>query len=89
MIRAVARRLGVKSLVRNLEDGSVEIFAEAGARALERFLNLIEIKGRSDDLLSLHVDRVEVYREGEPGYQGHGGATGSSRSIMARRSLGP
>ena len=70
LVRAVARRLGVKGLVRNLEDGSVEIFAEAEARALERFLKLIEIKGRPDDLLSLHVDRVEVYREGEPGYRG-------------------
>ena len=62
--------MGVKGLIRNLEDGSVEIFAEAEEKVLDEFLKAIDIKGRPEDMLSLHVDRIEVYREGEPGYRG-------------------
>ena len=70
LVKMIARRIGVKGLIRNLEDGSVEIFAEAEEKVLDEFLKAIDIKGRPEDLLSLHVDRIEVYREGEPGYRG-------------------
>ena len=70
LVKMIARRMGVKGLIRNLEDGSVEVFAEAEEKVLDEFLKAIDIKGRPEDLLSLHVDRIEVYREGEPGYRG-------------------
>ena len=70
LVKMIARRMGVKGLIRNLEDGSVEVFAEAEEKVLDEFLKAINIKGRPEDLLSLHVDRIEVYREGEPGYRG-------------------
>ena len=70
LVKMIARRMGVKGLIRNLEDGSVEVFAEAEEKVLDEFLKAIDIKGRPEDLLSLHVDRIEVYKEGEPGYRG-------------------
>jgi len=70
LVKMIARRMGVKGLIRNLEDGSVEVFAEAEEKVLDEFLKSIDIKGRPEDLLSLHVDRIEVYKEGEPGYRG-------------------
>jgi len=70
LVKMIARRMGVKGLIRNLEDGSVEVFAEAEEKVLDEFLKAIDVKGRPEDLLSLHVDRIEVYREGEPGYRG-------------------
>jgi acylphosphatase len=62
--------MGVKGLVRNLEDGSVEIYAEAEKDVLERFIKALEVKGRPGDILSLNVERVEVRWEGTPGYTG-------------------
>jgi len=64
-----ARRLGVGGLVRNLPDGSVESFVEGSRQAVEEFVRRISVKGVSDDPLSLHVEEVEVFWEGEPGYK--------------------
>ncbi|MCL7383442.1 MAG: acylphosphatase [Thaumarchaeota archaeon] len=69
-VKNVARLMNVRGLVRNLEDGSVEVFAEAEEDTLEKFLKAIDVKGRPGDMLSLNVDRIEVRREGEPGYTG-------------------
>jgi len=69
-VKNVARLMNVRGLVRDLEDGSVEIFAEAEGDVLERFLKAIDVKGRSGDVLSLNVEKIEVRREGEPGYTG-------------------
>jgi acylphosphatase len=69
-VKNVARLMNVRGLVRNLEDGSVEVFAEAEEDTLEKFLKAIDIKGRPGDMLSLNVERIEVRREGEPGYTG-------------------
>ena len=70
LVKNVARMLNVKGLIRNLGDASVEVFAEAEEDALEKFLEAINVKGRPGDILSLNVDRIEVRREGEPGYTG-------------------
>jgi acylphosphatase len=64
-----ARRLGVGGLVRSLPDGSVESFVEGSKQAVEEFVRRISVKGVSDDPLSLHVEEVEVFWEGEPGYK--------------------
>jgi len=70
LVKNVAALMGVRGLVRNLGDGSVEIFAEAEEDVLERFIKAIDVKGRPGDILSLNVERVEVRREGMPGYRG-------------------
>jgi len=64
-----ARRLGVGGLVRNLPDGSVESFVEGSKQAVEEFVRRISVKGVSDDPLSLHVEEIIVFWEGEPGYK--------------------
>jgi acylphosphatase len=70
LVKNIAMLMGVKGLVRNLEDGSVEIYAEAEKDILERFIKALEVKGRPGDMLSLNVERVEVRWEGTPGYTG-------------------
>lgn len=70
LVKNIARILNVKGLVRNLEDGSVEIFAEAEEDTLNKFLKLINVKGKPEDVLSLNVDKIDVVREGEHGYRG-------------------
>jgi acylphosphatase len=70
LVKNIAMLMGVKGLVRNLEDGSVEIYAEAEKDILERFIKALEVKGRPGDILSLNVERVEVRWEGTPGYTG-------------------
>jgi acylphosphatase len=69
-VKNVAALMGVRGLVRNLGNGSVEIFAEAERDVLERFIKAIDVKGRPGDILSLNVERLEVRLEGEPGYAG-------------------
>jgi acylphosphatase len=69
-VKNVAALMGVRGLVRNRGDGSVEIFAEAERDVLERFMKAIDVKGRPGDILSLNVERLEVRLEGEPGYAG-------------------
>jgi acylphosphatase len=69
-VKNVAALMGVRGLVRNRGDGSVEIFAEAEKGVLDRFMKAIDVKGRPGDILSLNVERLEVRLEGEPGYAG-------------------
>jgi acylphosphatase len=70
-VKNVAVMMGVRGLVRNLGDGSVEIFAEAETKdVLEKFIKAVDVKGRPGDVLSLNVERVEVRWEGELGYAG-------------------
>ena len=69
-VKNVAALMGVRGLVRNLGNGSVEIFAEAEKGVLDRFMKAIDVKGRQGDILSLNVERLEVRLEGEPGYAG-------------------
>ena len=70
LVKNIAMLMGVKGLVRNLGDGSVEVYAEAEKDVLERFIKALEVKGRPGDILSLNVERVEVRWEGTPGYTG-------------------
>ncbi len=66
----VAALMGVKGLARNLGNGSVEIFAEAGEEILKKFIKAIDVKGKPGDILSLNVERMEVWWEGDPNYTG-------------------
>jgi acylphosphatase len=68
-VKLFAMRLGIKGLVRNLEDGSIECFLEGSREALGEFVKRVSVKGVPDDPLSMHVGELEVFWEGEPGYE--------------------
>jgi len=59
LVRVIAMNLQVKGSVRNLDNGTVEIFCEGTKGTLERFLRAIDIKGTTDDHLVLNVDSIE------------------------------
>lgn len=68
-VKLFAIRLGIKGLVRNLEDGSFECFLEGSRQAVEELVKRVSVQGVPDDPLSLHVEDIEVYWEGERGYK--------------------
>jgi acylphosphatase len=68
IVKQAARFLGVKGLIRNLDDGRVEIFCEGSKTSLEKFRKLIEIKGKPDDIMSINVTKIEFFEEDEKGY---------------------
>jgi len=68
LVKQAARFLGVKGLVRNLDDGRVEIFCEGSKTSMEKFRKLLEIKGKPDDILSINVTRIKYFEEGAKGY---------------------
>jgi len=67
-VKQAARFLGVKGLVRNLDDRRVEIFCELSKTSLEKFRRLIDIRGKPEDIISINVTKIEYFEEGEKGY---------------------
>src|SRR5208283_2710771 len=69
-VKRVASQLGLKGLVRNLPDGTVEIFCEGDLPKIDLLLKKMDYKGKKDDALSAYVENLSIYREGEKGYVG-------------------
>ncbi len=65
MVKNVARRLRIKGLVRNLDDGNVEVFCECDENTLNEFMKVIDRKGDSEQPFSLNVEKINVYKEGD------------------------
>ena len=70
MVKNVARRLKIKGLVRNLDDGNVEGFCECDEKTLNKFIKIIDRKGDPEQPFSLNVEKINVYREGDVNYTG-------------------
>lgn len=68
IVKQAARFLGIQGLIRNLEDGRVEIFCEGPKDRIEKFLKLINVKGKPDDIRRINVTEIEYSKEGEKGY---------------------
>ena len=64
-VRGRALKNNIKGLVRNLPDGSVEIFAEGDEGNLSNFIE--EVRFAEGSLAS--VDALDVYKEGENGFK--------------------
>jgi acylphosphatase len=60
MVKNVALGLGIKGEVRNLDDGRVEIFCEAGRDVLERFRKAIDVKGDEKNIFAPCVNKLVV-----------------------------
>ena len=67
LVKQVARQLGLRGLVRNIEGTKVEIFCEGPTDRIKEFLEKIDRKARGEDFLS--VSKIECFFEGEPNYQ--------------------
>jgi acylphosphatase len=66
-VARIARRIGVRGIVRNLDDGRVEVVCEADdKRMLEQFVREI-----SQSNFLIVVEDAQVFLEGEPGYEPH------------------
>ncbi len=66
-----ARSLGLKGLVRNLDDGSVEVVAEGQAQALEQLLSRLQQGPPGAKVVRLDIEWSEAsgqYRSFEIGY---------------------
>ena len=70
LVRQVARRLGIRGLVRNLPDGTVEIFCDGPKPTLAKFRKLIAMKSERHDLFNIDVTHVQAYSQGDNGYVG-------------------
>lgn len=55
-----ARELGVNGYVRNLDDGSVEVYAAGEAAQLHKFVGRLYAGPRGADVRSLEVEDVPV-----------------------------
>jgi len=69
-VKQVATQVGLKGLVRNLPDGTVEVFCEGDLPKINKLLDKINYKGKKDDPLSAYVENLNVYMEDEKGYLG-------------------
>jgi acylphosphatase/archaellum component FlaC len=69
LVKQIARRMGVRGRVKNLDDGTVEVHCEAEESVFQNFKKAIDIKARRpEDPFALHVDEIWVTFEGEAGY---------------------
>lgn len=69
LVKQVARQLGLKGLVKNLEDAKVEIFCEGSRDKIKQFLSKIDRKAKAEGFLSVNVSEVKCFFEGEKGFQ--------------------
>jgi len=69
LVKQVARRLKIRGKVRNLDDGTVEIYCEGDKDTIQRFIKAIEIKSKEpENVFALNVENIDVNFEGEKGY---------------------
>ncbi len=69
-VKRIACCLGLKGLVRNLPEGKVEVFCEGSLPKINKLLKMLDYKGKKDDPLSVYVEKLTVYHEGDKGYFG-------------------
>jgi acylphosphatase len=69
LVKQVARQLGLKGLIRNLEDTKVEIFCEGVKDKIEEFLKKIDRKAKPEDFLSINVSEIKCFFERDPNYK--------------------
>ena len=68
IVKQIARGFGIKGLVRNAENGSVEIFCETDRKTLEEFKKMIDINSPPEDLFGVNVESIDEYGEGTKNY---------------------
>ncbi len=69
LVKQVGKQLGLKGLVRNLEDTKVEISCEGQEDNIREFLRQINRKSEDRDVLGINVTGIECYWEGQSDYR--------------------
>jgi acylphosphatase len=68
LVKKIARSMGIKGRVQNLDDGTVEIYCEAEEDILIRFVKAIDIRQKDGNLLAIDVQEMKIYLDGSDGY---------------------
>lgn len=67
-VQLQAQLHGISGYAKNLEDGSVEVVAEAKSEEkLAAFAKSINAKSRAEDLIGMHVDELKLVEKKEVG----------------------
>lgn len=64
-VKYIARKMGIKGFVRNLDDGTVEIYCSSSRDNIERFIKAIDRKTEEPDEFSLNVEGIDGWYGGE------------------------
>ncbi len=67
-VKYIARKMGIKGFVRNLDDGTVEICCKSSRKDIERFIKAIDRKAEKPDEFSLNIESIEACYEGDKGF---------------------
>lgn len=68
-VRQEGMRNGLNGYVKNLYDGTVEVFCEGPKENIDSLIKAIDIKGKPEDPLSINVKEIKTYWEGQEGYK--------------------
>ena len=64
LIKQIARNNGIKGSVKNLDDGTVEIYCACDHEIYENFKNKIDLKTFDpEDPLQINVEEIEIFNE--------------------------
>lgn len=83
--KQLARKLGLRGLARNLEDGRVRLFLDGHEGAIMRFVDLVKSKkGDASNPFSLHVQEAVAFLREKKDSLVRGRITRASTSITGR-----
>ena len=68
LVKQLGRNLGLKGTIRNLSDGSVEVYCEGTERLIGNFRKKLEYRGDPDKPFSLNVESITLHPEGDAEY---------------------
>ncbi len=68
LVKQLGRNLGLKGTIRNLSDGSVEVYCEGAERLIGDFRKKLEYRGDPDSPFSLNVESITLHPEGDAEY---------------------
>jgi len=69
LVKYLAIHRDINGIVRNLPGRQVEIFCEGSKDKIAKFVEDIDVKGRSEDPLSLNVEKLTAYWEGDEDFR--------------------
>jgi len=69
LVKHIARSLGIVGYAKNLDDGSVEIYAQANPKTMAEFIRKVSIKSEKGGFFSPHVDSITEFSESDKSFR--------------------